>query len=565
MILQQIFILNELIRSQKKEVFNCYDNKADINIFDDSKKIIISLNSMHEPQCIFPHGVQVSTELDSLTNYEPSIYLYDYDYNSTQEISMVCEDVTCSNLQNTQTGMIVVESKTHVTYLQVGSVRVSRGQSMSCFHDDDSYVEVLDGAIVVNLFPTHSCLESIVMPDQVTIKTPHQAQVFIVYNDGSVSVHDPMIIDPLSLVFNPMREWQESQVGVRIKLSRPGISDHFIQSVSNGVVTKAVKKVLVKLYFTTDEASSTPLIKISQTTMNYYKFVGMLDAYQTMSIQLTNDGFITRKTKGALMDQNNLYLQSFGVTSYVAEYIFIPYDVGKTDQFWFRLISTKTTNYMVSDNQVQSSCSTRFPGQGCEQLAQELAQFSVQELFITVNMYYYKDEQIITNYTGAVSQITDSCFSDSVLDYDVVEQKALIIININEKSQNCAIEENDALTVKISFGNGTLIKTFDLDYIPGQQSYGIENIDLSNKPEIRVAFYEENVFEDAVSITKYVLYQQSEVASKSILILIYVLVTNLVFTILYTCAKFLILPLFNTCKNEQKIIKIQTYEQEQLE
>ncbi|CAL5974466.1 Conserved_hypothetical protein [Hexamita inflata] len=558
MILQQIFVLNELIRTQKKEVFNCYDNKADINIFDDSKKIVISL----KPQCIFPHGVQVSIDLDSLTTYEPSIYLYDYDYNSTQEISMVCDDVLCSNLQNTKTGMIIVESKTHVTYLQVGSVRVSRGQSMSCFHDDDSYVELLDGAIIANLFPTHSCLESIVMPDQVTMKTPHQAQVFIVYNDGSVSVHDPMTIDPLDLIFDPLREWQESQVGVRIKLSRPGISDHFIQSVSNGVVTKAVKKVLVKLYFTTDEASSTPLIKISQTTMNYYKFVGMLDAYQTMSIQLTNDGFITRKTKGALMDQNNLYLQSLGVTSYVAEYIFIPYDLGKTDQFWFRLISTQTANYMFSDNQVQSSCSTRFPGQGCELLAKQLTQFSVKELFITVNLYYYKDEQIITNYTGAVSEITDSCFSDSVLDYDVVEQQAQIIINMNIRSQNCTIEENDALTVKISFGNGTLIKNFDLDYVPGQQIYEINNIDLTNKPEIRVGFYEESQFVDAVLITQYIIQKESDIIHQSVLIIIYVLVVNLIFTIFYVCLKILIMPMFykNTL---QKIVKTQKeYDQE---
>ncbi|CAL6041065.1 Conserved_hypothetical protein [Hexamita inflata] len=564
MILLQIFVLNELIRSQKKEVFNCYDNKADINIFDDSKKIIISLNSMHEPQCIFPHGVQVSIEMDSLTTYEPSIYLYDYDYNSTDEISMICDDALCANLQNTKTGVIIVESKTHITYLQVGSVRVSRGQSMSCFHDDDSYVELLDGAIVVNLFPSHSCLESIVMQDAVTMKTPHQAQVFIVYSDGSVSVHDPMIIDPLTLVLDPLREWQESQVGVRLQLSRPGISDYFLQSSTNGIVTKAVKKVLVKLYFTTDEGSSTSLIKISQTTMNYYKFVGMLDAYQTMSIQLTNDGFITRKTKGALMDQNNLYLQSLGVTSYVAEYIFIPYDLSKTDQFWFRLISTKTTNYLFNDNQVQSSCLTRFPGQGCEQLAQQLTQFSVKELFITVNLYYYKDEQIITNYTGAVSQITDSCFSDSVIHYNVVQQRAQIIININSQSQNCTIEENDALTIKISFGNGILIKTFDLDYVPGQQKYEIENIDLANKPEIRVGFFEESVFVDAVSITQYNIQKESNIRHRSIIIVILVLSANLVFTVLYIFTIFLILPQFY--KKAQNIAKTyQKYDQSMFE
>ncbi|CAL6013362.1 Conserved_hypothetical protein [Hexamita inflata] len=561
MFLCQIYVLNELIRAQKKEVFNCYDNKADINIFDDSKKIIISLNTMHEPQCIFPHGVQVSIDLDSLTTYEPSIYLYDYDYNSTDEISMICNDALCSNLQNTKTGMIIVESKTHITYLKVGSVRVSRGQSINCFHDNDSYVELLDGAVVAVLYPTYACMESIVMPDQVTMKTPTYAQVYIVYNDNSVSVHDPMTIDPQSLVFDPKWTKQSSQVAVRVKLSRPGISDHFLQSSTNGVVTKAVKKVSVKLYFSTDESSTTPLIKISQTTMNIYQFVGIKEAYQTLTIQLTNDGFITRKFQGAQMDQDNLYLQSLGVTSYVAEYVFTLYDVSKTDQFWFRLISTHTVNYLFSINQVQSSCSTRFPGQGCDELTEQLNKYDVNELYMSVNLYYYKNDLMVTNYTIDVSQITDSCFSDSLLDYKVDEKKVAVVINTNSKSQNCAIEENDALTIKISFGNGTLIKTFDLDFVPGQQSYEIENIDLSNKPEIRVAFYEDNVFVDAVAITKYVFYVTSDVVHQSIMALVYVLVANLVFTVLYICAKFFIMPLL--FKNSAKAVKTEAFQDQE--
>ncbi|CAL6061513.1 Conserved_hypothetical protein [Hexamita inflata] len=561
MILLQILVLNELIRSQKKEVFNCYDNKADINIFDDSKKIIISLNSMHEPQCIFPHGVQVSIELDSLTTYQPSKYLYDYDYNSTQDISMVCDDVQCSNLKNTKTGMIIVESKTHITYLKVGSVRVSRGQSINCFHDNDSYVELLDGAVVAVLYPTNACLESIVMPDTVTMKTPTYAQVYIVYNDNSVSVHDPMTVDVQSLAFDPRLEYQSNQVAVRIKLSRPGISDHFLQSVSNGVITKAIKKVSVKLYFSTDELSASPLIKISQTTVNFYQFVGILDAYQTLTIQLTNDGFITRKTQGSLMDQDNLFLQSLGVTSYVAEYIFTLRDVSKTNQFWFRLISTHTVNYLFSINQVQSSCSTRFTGQGCEELTKQLSKYDVSQLYMSVNLYYYKNDQMVSNYTQEVSQITDSCFSDSVLDYKVGEKKVAVVINTNSKSQNCAIEENDALTIKISFGNGTLIKTFDLDFVPGQQSYEIENIDLSNKPEIRVAFYEENVFVDAVAITKYVFYVTSDVVHQSLMVLVYVLVANLVFTVLYICAKFFIMPLL--FKNSAKAVKTEAFQDQE--
>ncbi|CAL6061094.1 Conserved_hypothetical protein [Hexamita inflata] len=549
MILLQIQVLNELIRSQKKEVFNCYDNKADINIFEDSKNIVLTLNSMHEPQCLFPHGVQVSIHLDSLITYEPSIYLYAYDYNSTQQISMVCNDLQCSNLRNTKTGMIIIESKTRITYLKVGSVRISRGKSSNCFHDNESYVEILDGAVVAILYPTYACLESIVMPDTVTMKIPNYAQVYLVYNDNTVSVHDPMTIDPISLVFDPQYEHESNQAAIRIKLSRPAISDGFIPSSSG--IARSVKKVFIKLYFSTDESETTPLIKISQTTMNFYKFVGIANAYDSLSIQLTNDGFITRKTKGALMDQSNIFLNSLGVTSYVAEYVFTLYDVKNTDKFWFRLISPKTFNYLFSENHVQSSCSVRFPGQKCNELTKLLSQFDVSELQISINFYFYANEQMVTNYSVVVTQITDSCFAESVLHYKQMEQIANIVISANEKNKYCRIEENDALTIQISLENGTVIKTFELDYVSGQQNYQITNIDLGLKPAIQVAFNVENMLIDAITITQYELQYTSNTKYQSILTLVYVLVTNLAFTIIYVSLKFLIMP---QCSNLHKIV-----------
>ncbi|CAL6015654.1 Hypothetical_protein [Hexamita inflata] len=315
------------------------------------------------------------------------------------------------------------------------------------------------------------------MPDTVTMKIPNYVQVYLVYNDNTVSVHDPMTIDPISLVFDPQYVHESNQAAIRIKLSRPAISDGFIPSSSG--IARSVKTVLIKLYFSTDESETTPLIKISQTTMNFYKFVGIASAYDSLSIQLTNDGLITRKTKGALM---NLFLSSLGVTSYVAEYVFTLYDVNNTDKFWFRLISPKTFNYLFSENHVQSSCSVRFPGQKCNELTKLLSQFDVSEQ-ISINFYFYANEQMVTNYSVVVTQITDSCFAESMLHYKQMEQIANIVISANEKNKYCRIEENDALTIQISLENGTVIKTFELDYVPGQQNY---QIDLGLKPAIQV-------------------------------------------------------------------------------
>ncbi|CAL5975940.1 Conserved_hypothetical protein [Hexamita inflata] len=532
MILFLICVLNELSRSQKTEVFNCYDNKADINVFDDSKKIIITFNSMQEQNCLFPHGTHVSIHLDSLTTYEPNVFLYDYDYNSTQQISMVCKDLQCSNLGNTKTGMIIIESKTHITYLKVGSVRISRGQSTNCFHDNDSYVEILNGAVVAILYPTYACLESIVMPDTVTMKIPNYAQVYLVYNDDTVSVHDPMTIEPISLVFYPQYVHEINQAAIRIKLSRPGISDSFIPSSSG--IARSVKKVFVKLYFSTDESETTPLIKISQTTMNFYKFVGISSAYDSLSIQLTNDGFITRKTKGALMDQSNLFLKSLGVTSYVAEYVFTLFDVKNTDKFWFRLISPKTFTYLFNENHVQSSCSVRFPGQKCDELTRLLGQFDVSELQISVNFYFYANEQMVTNYSVVVSQITDSCFAESFLYYKQMEQIANIVINTNYKSKYCRIEENDAITIQISLENGTVIKIFEL-YIR------LYSRIIEKTTKLKILILGSNQ-----------LYKQHSVLR--IRQLMQYTNTNLAFTIIYVSIKFLIMP---QCSNLHKIVVIE--------
>ena len=113
---------------------NCYDTNSDINIFADTKNIVITLQSTQQSQCRFPAGILVSLQLDGIdSNYEPQAYVYDYDYNTTTTITIPCVDSTnplsstCTDLYLATTGQIIFESKIEKTIVSAGSVRISRG------------------------------------------------------------------------------------------------------------------------------------------------------------------------------------------------------------------------------------------------------------------------------------------------------------------------------------------------------------------------------------------------------------------------------------------------------
>ncbi|CAL5974828.1 Conserved_hypothetical protein [Hexamita inflata] len=121
----------------------------------------------------------MSLQIDSLGVYEPQIYLLDYDYNNTSEFTVLCDNPICSNLNIAKTALLIIETKTHITKVKVGSVRLANGLATNCFHDNESRVELLDGAIVTDFYPTYSCLNSIVIqqPGPLIMKTPDAATV----------------------------------------------------------------------------------------------------------------------------------------------------------------------------------------------------------------------------------------------------------------------------------------------------------------------------------------------------------------------------------------------------
>ncbi|CAL5974790.1 Conserved_hypothetical protein [Hexamita inflata] len=549
--------LMELSRSEKAQMYNCFDTKTDINLFADSGKIVVSIVSTQQQQCKIPHGVLMSLQIDSLGAYEPQIYLLDYDYNNTSEFTVLCDDPICSNLNTAKTALLIIETKTHITYVKVGSVRLANGLATNCFHDNESRVELLDGAIVTDFYPTYSCLNSIVIqqPGPLIMKTPDAAKVYIIYSDDSVSVHDPIIIDVLSANFVPTYVVTSSSATIRVKLSRAGISDHFIQSVMNGVITKAVKKIIVNLLFTTDSI----LTKTTQTSVNYCKFAGIQNAYSQMSMQLIYGGFITRKVASPSMTAYNTLLTSQQVTSYASEYVFTLNDVNRTSVFWFRIIGSGLPNYLLNVNPVHSTCSARYPNQKCELLSEKLKQYKLSELSVRANFYYYKGAVLVNNYTVTIQKITDSCFSGGYLDVNGNE----LIINVeqNKESVFCELEENDEVQVVVMWGNNTVIKQFVLDYVPGDQKYSVNNIMIEGTPEIRVKFVRDSEFVDAISLQTYVFHQTSNVKQQSVLTLIYILITNLLFTITYIVWIFLINPLIYKRSQQNSKIPKSFYEE----
>ncbi|CAL6013138.1 Conserved_hypothetical protein [Hexamita inflata] len=549
--------LMELLRTDKTQMYNCFDTKTDINLFADSGKIVVSIVSTKQQQCKIPHGVLMSLQIDSLGAYEPQIYLLDYDYNNTSEFTVLCDDPICSNLNTAKTALLIIETKTHITYVKVGSVRLANGLATNCFHDNESRVELLDGAIVTDFYPTYSCLNSIVIqqPGPLIMKTPDAAKVYIIYSDDSVSVHDPIIIDVLSANFVPSYVVISSSATIRVKLSRTGISDHFIQSVQNGVITKAVKKIIVNLLFTTDSI----LTKTTQTAVNYCKFAGIQNAYSQMSMQLIFGGFITRKVASPSMTAYNTLLTSQQVTSYASEYVFTLNDVNKTSVFWFRIIGSGLPNYLLNVNPVHSTCSARYPNQKCELLGEKLKQYKLSELSVRANFYYYKGNTLVNNYTVTIQKITDSCFSGGYLDVNGNE----LIINVeqNKESVFCELEENDEVQIVVMWGNNTVIKQFVLDYVPGDQKYTLNNIIIEGTPEIRVKFVRDSEFVDAISLQTYLFHQTSNVKQQSVLTLIYILITNLLFTITYIVWTFLINPLIQKRTQQNNKIPKSFYEE----
>ncbi|CAL5970120.1 Conserved_hypothetical protein [Hexamita inflata] len=407
--------LNELDRLEKQVLINCFDQQADVNIFADSSDIYLTINAIPS-DCQMPYGVLVSVQLNSLGGYEPQVYLEDFEYGQTQLIIVKCDNPSCANLKTSSAGVIVMESKTEVTYIPAGSVQISRGRSSNCFNDNDSYVELYQGSIVAVLYPTFRCINTITTTQgqQLILNTPLKAKVYITYTDNSITIHDQLIITVEHPIFVPSSEFSSDSVPVKVRLAHPDISQYFEQKITNGTITKDMVTFQFQFYFTTGQE----ITKISQTTVNYYELLGIQDAFESIQLIFLSNGFAVKKQTSQNAAAGNAYLASLGVDSYQIEYTFVTYDVEKTNEFRFRLIAQGLSNGQFNDQSIINNCNLRFPNQGCDELMKKLQSWDLSELTPSITQFFYAGNQLVTNYSKFVNEFLDSCFSTGHLDND---------------------------------------------------------------------------------------------------------------------------------------------------
>ncbi|CAL6089489.1 Conserved_hypothetical protein [Hexamita inflata] len=556
-----LFILSqcEYTLADKTQFYNCFDSKTDVNIFADNWQIIVTLNSVKNSQCVFPHGVLITLQMDSLGSYKPQIYIADFNYNSTKKIFMNCTDISCTNAKQSKSAIIIIEQKTDYTEIPVGSVRVSRGVANNCFNDNDSYVELYQGYIIVILVPVITCTQSnqitYVHPNgSLMMNTPSAAKLYMTYDDDSKSVHTKLTITLLSSLYVPSFGFNiNTTVGMRLKLASPEISDKFLQKLVDGVPTPNLKFFHLHLYFTTDTLAPIPLIKTASLLMNFYSLAGLPSAYYFSSIQVISGGFIISQQMGSLGPSVNQQLVNSNIDSYYMDFIFTMYDVPRTNEFTIRLMELRTDTILQTNTQ-QVTCS-RFPKQECRKYMDRLGKFKITDLTGYVVYYYYSNGNYITNSTATIFLITDSCFEDGYLSYDPVNLVLNVTVLWHQDALGCKLVDNDALTVNIYDGSNNLVFTKQTDFLQGNQSYQITGENFSTYPELKIQYMRYGELVDALALSSYTIIPNAGLILIQIKLVVYILAIHLSFVILYVLTKFIIIPKIQIARKKRPTFK----------
>ncbi|CAL5982608.1 Hypothetical_protein [Hexamita inflata] len=210
-----------------------------------------------------------------------------------------------------------------------------------------------------------------------------------------------------------------------------------------------------------------------------------------------------------------------------------------------RLFGQGSSNYLFHDIPVQSTCETRFKNQQCDVLLEKLKVIPIAQMQAFILYMYYANSVLVTNYTQIINNIYGSCLSDGTLDYDNSTQILQIQFDQN-KGETCQLAKNDALEAKIILGNNSqVLKTINIDYVPGMQKFELSGLDLQLQPEIRIQFYRNGQVVDAISLNTYKVKTDSKLISKQTIIIIYVLAAHFGFTILYWVWNYIILKKIN--------------------
>ncbi|CAL5988918.1 Conserved_hypothetical protein [Hexamita inflata] len=542
--------MSELTRLEKKPMYNCFTTSADINLFADTLQITVTLTSTKSASCDIPHGVFVSLQIDSLGSYEPSAYVQDFAYDSPQQIRLACTDpVECAKIKAAESGTIVLETKTHATFVPAGSIRVSKGLSSSCFHDNDSFVELYQGAVVLVLYPTYTCKDSIATDNlgQLKLNALSKVKMYITYTDNSISIHDQLAITIQQDLFVPTLNVTSSSTPVRIKLENPTISQFFIQSISNGVLSKDAMLFQINIQYVYNS-----IIHNAQITTNFYKYAGLQNVFSELDLQILNNGFLTQQKLGPSAVAANQLITDLQVTHYSYQYLLTTYDVSKTEEFSMRLFGIEQSYILFGEATFQNTCETSFPDQNCVLLLKKLNQMHYGEFQLSLNFVFYKNEVRITNYTKVIDNIRGSCFETG----QITVQNITTVIKFNHVAKQCELSKNDAIEAKIIV-RGQIVQVENLDYLPGEQVFKLQGVDLEDTPEIRVQFFKEGRITDAIAISQYVVQKDNTLLSKQIYVVLIILAAHVGVLLVYVLMTYLVQNVKKrTTKQQIKFIKM---------
>ncbi|CAL6079608.1 Conserved_hypothetical protein [Hexamita inflata] len=491
-----LYLSLQIDRDSKDLMNNCFDQTTDINIFTDTNQLIITVQSLFNSECDLPSSVLVSVQLDSLVGYEPYSYAYDYDYNKTTQFVVNCTDlVKCANLKNSLSGQIFIESKSDRVIIPAGSVRISQGHTENCFYNDLTVAQIATDLVTFKMYPTPYCNDLISFDDSgvTKLKQPLEARVYVNYPDGTMGAFENLAITMTQVVYSP-----DTNTPILLTVQQTGQSQYFS--------SKGLKFFTLSLFYLDNT-----LKRIVDTFTNQYAFVNPKDVYSSAEVQITETGFMLKTIQGPDMVSVNQDIRNSGSNSVMIYLVMTMKNVSRTFEFRTRVKVVLNSTYQFTEDPEPYSCSD-YPGQQCLENLEFVMSQPQKDVSLFLVFYLYGPApayEVVNNYSIGVSKISDSCFKGGLADYTIANKSLNLTIYLNNKSEYCVLVKDDLLAIKV-----TNTKTKEVDqvvFIYGATAINtiINDIDLKNDPEIQIDIYRENILEESLRITNYVLKQNS--------------------------------------------------------
>ncbi|CAL5982696.1 Hypothetical_protein [Hexamita inflata] len=210
------------------------------------------------------------------------------------------------------------------------------------------------------------------------------------------------------------------------------------------------------------------------------------------------------------------------------------------------------TYILFDEASFQNTCETSFPGQNCALLLKKLNQMHSNEFQLSLNFIFYKNEVMITNYTKVIDKVHGSCFSTG----EITVKNHNVDIKFEHIAKQCELSKNDAVQAKIIV-KGQVVQVENLDYMPGEQVFTLQGVDLEDAPEIRIQYFKDGRITDAIAINQYVVQKDNTLLIKQIYVVLIILAAHAGVLLVYVLMTYLVQNVKKrTTKQQIKFIKM---------